>query len=201
MLEGFRFLRRRKVILGTFLLDSNAMIFGMPQALFPAIAEQHFHGGARVVGVLYAAPSAGALAAALLSGWIPHVRRQVVGVAAAIAVWGAAIAAFGLADALWLGVAMLALAGAADSVSATLRSTILLSNTPDAMRGRVSGIELAQVASTPALGNVEAGAVAAASSLTFSVVSGGLACIAGAAIILLALPRLLRYDAHHAEAR
>jgi MFS family permease len=193
--DGFRFLRRQPVILGTFVLDTNAMVFGMPQALFPAIAQRHFHGGAGVVGVLYAAPSAGALAAAVLSGWIGHVRRQGVAVAAAIVVWGAAIAGFGFATALWAGAAFLALAGAADSVSATLRSVILYSNTPDAMRGRVNGIELAQVAGTPALGNVEAGVVASLTSLRFSVVSGGVACAAGAVAILAAIPSLVRYDA------
>jgi MFS family permease len=193
--QGFRFLRRQPVILGTFILDTNAMVFGMPQALFPAIAAHHFHAGARVVGVLYAAPAAGALAAAVLSGWITHVRRQGVAVAAAIVVWGLAIAAFGFATALWLGVAMLAVAGAADSVSATLRSVILFSNTPDALRGRMQGIELAQVASTPALGNVEAGVVASLTSLRFSVVSGGIACAAGAVALLAAMPKLVRYDA------
>jgi MFS family permease len=193
--EGFRFLRRQPVILGTFVLDTNAMVFGMPQALFPAVAAQHFHSGARVVGLLYAAPSAGALVAAVLSGWIGHVRRQGTAVAAAIVVWGFAIAGFGLATALWLGVVMLAIAGAADSISATLRSVILFSNTPDAMRGRINGIELAQVASTPALGNVEAGILASLTSLRFSIVSGGVACAAGALAILAALPSLVRYDA------
>jgi MFS family permease len=167
----------------------------MPQALFPAIAAQHFHSGARVVGVLYAAPSAGALLAALTSGWIGHVRRQGVAVAAAIVVWGGAIAGFGFATALWLGVAMLALAGLADEISAILRSTILFGLTPDAMRGRMQGFELAQVASTPALGNVEAGVVASLTSLRLSVVSGGIACVAGAVAILAAVPSLIRYDA------
>jgi MFS family permease len=176
-------------------LDSNAMVFGMPQALFPAIAVNHFDAGARVVGVLYAAPSAGALLAALTSGWIARLRRQAVGVAIAIVVWGAAIAGFGLATALWLGVAMLALAGLADEYSAILRSTILFAATPDAMRGRMQGFELAQVASTPALGNVEAGIVASLTSLRFSVVSGGIACAAGAVAILAAIPSLVRYDA------
>jgi MFS family permease len=193
--EGWRFLRRQPVILGTFVLDTNAMVFGMPQALFPAIAAHHFDAGARVVGVLYAAPSAGALLAALTSGWVGHVRRQGVAVAAAIVVWGAAIAAFGFATALWVGVATLALAGLADEFSAILRSTILFACTPDAMRGRMQGFELAQVASTPALGNVEAGIVASLTSLRFSVVSGGLACVVGAAAVLAAIPSLVRYDA------
>jgi MFS family permease len=192
--EGWRFLRRQPVIVGTFVLDTNAMVFGMPQALFPAIAAHHFDAGARVVGVLYAAPSAGALLAALTSGWVAHVRRQGVAVAAAIVVWGAAIAAFGFATALWVGVVTLALAGLADEFSAILRSTILFACTPDAMRGRMQGFELAQVASTPALGNVEAGIVASLASLRFSVVSGGLACIVGAVAVLAAVPSLVRYD-------
>ena len=192
--EGWRFLRRQPVILGTFVLDTNAMVFGMPQALFPAIAAHHFDAGARVVGVLYAAPSAGALLAALTSGWVAHVRRQGVAVAAAIVVWGAAIAAFGFATALWVGVVTLGLAGLADEFSAILRSTILFACTPDAMRGRMQGFELAQVASTPALGNVEAGIVASLTSLRFSVVSGGLACIVGAVAVLAAVPSLVRYD-------
>ena len=115
--EGWRFLRRQPVILGTFVIDTNAMVFGMPEALFPAIAVHHFDAGARVVGVLYAAPSAGALLAALTSGWTGRLRRQGVGVAVAIVVWGVAIAVFGLATALWLAVAMLALAGLADEYS------------------------------------------------------------------------------------
>ncbi len=191
--EGWRFLRRQPAILGTFVLDTNAMIFGMPQALFPAVAVHHFHSGARVVGVLYAAPSAGALLAALASGWIAHVRRQGVAVAVAIVAWGGAIAGFGLSTALWLGVAMLALAGLADEFSAILRSTILFASTPDHMRGRMQGFELAQVASTPALGNVEAGVLASLTSLRFSIVSGGVACAAGAVAILAAVPSLVRY--------
>jgi len=192
--EGWRFLRRQKVILATFAIDTNAMVFGMPQALFPAVAAHHFHGGARVVGLLYAAPSAGALLAALVSGWTGHVRRQGVAVAAAIVVWGCAIAGFGFATALWLGIAMLAIAGLADETSAILRSTILFAGTPDPMRGRMQGFELAQVASTPALGNVEAGVLASLTSLRFSIVSGGIACAAGAVAILAAIPSLLRYD-------
>ena len=192
--EGWRFLRSQPVILGTFALDTNAMIFGMPQALFPAIAGQHFHGGARVVGLLYAAPSVGALLAALASGWVGRVRRQGVAVACAIVVWGGAIVGFGAATALWFGLVMLALAGLADEYSAILRSTILFAATPDALRGRMQGFELAQVASTPALGNVEAGVVASLTSLRFSVISGGVACALGAAAILASIRSLVRYD-------
>jgi MFS family permease len=195
MLEGFRFVSSRPVILGIFLLDTNAMIFGMPSALFPALAEHRFDGGAGVVGLLYAAPYAGALLATLLSGWVAHVRRQGLAVAIAAALWGVAILLFGFAESLPLALLLLAFAGASDNVSAAFRSAIVLAATPDEMRGRVSGIELAQVASAPALGNVEAGLVASLTSLRFSIVSGGLACVAGTAFIVAAFPALLRYDA------
>jgi MFS family permease len=193
VLEGFRYVRTKPVLLGIFLVDTNAMIFGMPSALFPAFAED-LGGGARTVGLLYAAPYGGALVASLLSGWVGGVRRQGLGVCVAAGLWGLAIALFGLADALWLALTMLALAGAADYVSALLRSTILLTATPDTLRGRVAGIELAQVAGAPALGNVEAGVVATLVNLRFSIVSGGVACVAGTALIALTLPALLRYD-------
>ena len=195
ILEGFRFVRRKKVLLGMFLVDSNAMVFGMPRALFPALAFGRFHGGSGIAGLLYAAPYAGALVSSLLSGWIGHVRRQGLIVAIAAALWGVAIAAFGLADTLWLALPLLAAAGAADNVSAVLRGTILWTVTPDHIRGRVSGIEFAQVAATPALGNVEAGVVASLTSIRLSVVSGGLACVAGTFLVALAVPAFIRYDA------
>lgn len=193
--EGFRFAIRKKVLLGMFLTDSNAMVFGMPRALFPALAAHRFGGGASVLGGLYAAPYAGALLASLLSGWIGHARRQGAVVAVAAAVWGVAIALFGFADSLWVALVLLAAAGAADNVSAVMRNTILFSVTPDRLRGRVSGIEFAQVASTPALGNVEAGLVASLTSVRTSIVSGGLACVAGTILITLLFPAFIRYDA------
>jgi MFS family permease len=193
--EGFRFVRVKKVLLGMFLVDSTAMVFGMPRALFPALALKRFHGGAGILGLMYAAPYAGALAASVLSGWIRHVRRQGLVVAIAAALWGVAIAAFGFAETLWLALLLLAAAGAADNVSAVLRGTILWTVTPDHLRGRVSGIEFAQVAATPALGNVEAGVLAELTSLRFSIVSGGLACVAGTFVVALAVPALIHYDA------
>jgi MFS family permease len=199
LLEGFRFVRRQPVIMGVFLLDTNAMIFGMPSALFPAFAEHRFHGGAGTVGLLYGAPYAGALAGVLFSGWIGRIRRQAAAVAVFAAAWGVAIAGVGFATAVWVGLVMLALAGLADMISATLRSAIVLQATPDSMRGRVSGIELAQVASAPTLGNVEAGVVASLTSLRFSVVSGGIACVLGTIAIIAALPALLRYEARESQ--
>jgi MFS family permease len=197
--EGFRFVRRKKVLLGMFLVDSNAMVFGMPRALFPALAFGRFHGGSGIAGLLYAAPYAGALISSLLSGWIGHVRRQGLIVAIAAALWGAAIVAFGFATSLWLALLFLAAAGAADNVSAVLRGTILWTVTPDHIRGRVSGIEFAQVAATPALGNVEAGVLASLTSIRFSVVSGGLACVVGTFLVALAVPAFIRYEAHARE--
>jgi MFS family permease len=193
ILDGFRLVRREPALLGIFTVDTVAMIFGMPSALFPAFGEA-LGGGAGTTGLLYAAPSAGALAASLLSGWMTRVRRQGLGVCVAAAGWGVAIAAFGFATAVPLALVMLAAAGAADFISAVLRSTILLQVTPDSMRGRLSGIELAQVAGTPALGNLEAGIVASLVSVRFAIVSGGVLCVAGTAIVAAALPAFRRYE-------
>jgi MFS family permease len=191
--EGFRLVRREPALLGIFTVDTVAMIFGMPMALFPAFAEE-LGGGAETTGLLYSAPSAGALVASVLSGWMTRVRRQGLGVCVAAAGWGVAIAAFGLARSVPLALMMLAVAGAADFVSAVLRSTILLQVTPDSMRGRLSGIELAQVAGTPALGNLEAGVVASLVGLRFSIVSGGIACVLGTVALAAALPAFRRYE-------
>ena len=195
ILEGFRFVRSQKAVLGIFLLDANAMVFGMPRALFPAIVLHRFGGDASVLGLLYAAPYAGALVATFGSGWFNRIRRMGVGVAVSASAWGAAIVAFGLSRSLWPALLCLALAGAADMVSAVLRTVMVVDVTPDSMRGRVAGIELMQVTGAPALGDLEAGGVASITSLRFSVVFGGVACIAGSLLITLALPTLLRYDA------
>jgi MFS family permease len=194
VLEALRYVRARRVLLGIFLVDTNAMIFGMPSALFPAFAEQ-LGGGARTVGILYAAPYAGAFAASVVSGWIGRVRRQGLGVCVAAAGWGVAIAIFGLTGSLWSASIALAAAGAADFVSAVLRDTLLLTAAPDELRGRLSGIELAQVASAPALGNLEAGVVASLAGVRASVVSGGVLTVLGTVAVAAALPALVRYDA------
>jgi MFS family permease len=194
IVEGFRYVRRQPVVLGFMLVDVNAMIFGMPMALFPAIAT-HKYGNPALVGYMYAAPYAGALVSSIGSGWMQHVRRQGFAVAVAASAWGIAIAAFGFSDTFWLGLVLLALAGAADNISAVFRSIIMLSATPEALRGRLTGIEFMQVASAPTLGNVEAGVVASLTSLRFSIVSGGILTVAGTILISLAFPALIRYDA------
>ena len=195
IVEGFRYVRSQPAILGIFLVDTNAMIFGMPAALFPALATHRFGGGAHTVGFLYAAPYAGAFLASFASGWVSHARRHGLIVVIAAALWGVAIAVFGFVTSLPLALFFLALAGAADLVSAIFRSAIVLKVTPDELRGRVSGIEFAQVASAPTLGNVEAGALASLTSLRFSIASGGIACIVGTLLIALLVPALRRYDA------
>jgi MFS family permease len=194
VVEGFRFIVRERVILGFFAVDTNAMVFGMPLALFPAIAARHF-GNAALVGYLYSAPAAGALVAGLASGWVAHVRRQGLVVVAAAGLWGVAIAGFAYADRFWLALVLVGLAGLADQVSAIFRNSMLLALTPDRLLGRVRGIEFMQVASAPSLGNVEAGVVASLTSIRFSVASGGLLCIAGTLASAVAFPALLRYDA------
>jgi MFS transporter, ENTS family, enterobactin (siderophore) exporter len=188
--EGFSYVRHTPVLGAMLLVDTNAMIFGMPQALFPALASTHFHGGPATFGLLTAAPGLGAMVGAATSGWTSRVRRPGVVVIAAGIVWGASIALFGLVRSLPLALFFLALAGMGDLISEVLRNALLQRYTPDQLRGRVSSLYLAQVTTAPALGNVEAGAVARLISPTFSVVSGGLACVAGALILGAAIPAL-----------
>ena len=195
IVDGFRFLKGRQALIGIFAIDTNAMVFGMPSALFPAIALHRLHGTASTVGYLYAAPYAGALFCSLLSGWCSHVRRMGLAITIMACLWGAAIAGFGLTTALVPALALLAVAGGADFYSAVLRGTMLLRSTPDHLRGRMLGIEFMQVASAPNLGDLEAGVLASLTSLRFSIVSGGLACIAGCVVTALALPKFLNYDA------
>ena len=134
---GFRYVRRQPVILGFFLVDTNAMIFGMPSALFPALAAHRF-GDPALVGYLYMAPSVGALTVSILSGPLRHVRRQGLGVVLTASLWGGAIAAFGFAQQFWLALVLLAVAGLGDQMSAILRSVMLYRITPNELLGRVS---------------------------------------------------------------
>jgi MFS family permease len=191
-LEGLRFIRRSQPAQGAYVIDVNAMVFGMPRALFPALAATVFGGGATTVGFLYAAPGVGALIGALTSGWVGRVRRQGLAVICAVLVWGASIALFGIAHWLPLALVLLAVAGWADVLSAVFRNTIIQFAGPDGMRGRLMGVQMAVVAGGPRLGDLEAGAVATAFGDTASVVSGGLACVAGALVVAWALPGFTR---------
>ena len=186
--EGLRFVRGRQAIQGAYLIDINAMVFGMPRALFPALATTVFGGGASTLGFLYAAPGAGALAGALTTGWVSRIRRQGLAVIVAVITWGIAITCFGLVSWLPAALALLAVAGWADVISAVFRNTIIQLAVPDALRGRLSGLQIAVVTGGPRIGDLESGVVATAFGDTVSVVSGGLACIAGALLLARLLP-------------
>jgi MFS family permease len=193
--DGLRFVRRNRALTGSFAIDLMAMTFGMPRALFPVLAVSVYHAGAAGTGLLYAAVSVGATVAALTTGWLAHARRLGLIVIWAVAAWGAAIALAGLMPTIWPAALLLAVAGAADSVSAVCRSTINQTVTPDHMRGRMSSTFSLVVTSGPRLGDVEAGSVAALAGVRFSVVSGGIACVVGAALLAIAIPALRQYDA------
>jgi MFS family permease len=189
--EGFAFARRDRLIMSTFAIDLVAMIFGLPRALFPFLIVDQFHRSPATLGLLFAAPAVGALLGALTSGWTGRVHRQGVAVIVSVMAWGLAIAAFGASGAwLWLGLGMLAVAGWADVISAIFRSTILQVSAPEHLLGRLSGIHILVVTGGPRLGDVEAGLVARLVSPTFSVISGGLACVVGAGLVALAYPEL-----------
>jgi MFS family permease len=195
IVAGLSYLRGRQVIQGAFLIDINAMVFGMPRAVFPALASTVFGGGAQTLGFLYAAPGAGALLGAVTTGWVHRVRHQGRAVIVAVLAWGAAITCFGLVRWLPAALVLLAVAGCADVISAVFRSTIIQLSVPDDLRGRLMGMQMAVVTGGPRIGDVETGAVAAAFSPVTSVISGGLACIAGALILARLLPAFRRQEA------
>ena len=198
IVEGLAFLRRAPVVLATFAADLDAMVFGLPTALFPILAVTAFHGGAATLGLLVAAPAAGAVAAVVTTGWVGGVRRQGRAVLIAVGVWGAAICAAGLlVFSLPLVLICLVIAGAADMISAVFRGTILQVATPDELRGRIWSAQMLVVMGGPRLGDVESTAVAAAVGAPFSLLSGGLLCLAGVALIARRLPQLAGYDAWH----
>ncbi len=193
--EGLRFARRRRAILGTFVVDLNAMVFGMPTALFPVLALDVFRVGPAGLGALAAAPAVGALIGALLTGWVGRVRRTGRAVLWASAGWGLAITAFGLSTfSFQLALVFLAAAGAADVITAVLRSAIVELLTPDELRGRVTSIHILVVTGGPRLGDVEATAVASLAGAQLSVVSGGLLCRSGLAGIIRSFPELAAFD-------
>ena len=192
VIDGLAFIATRPVLIMSFVVDIAAMVLAMPRALFPAVADSRFHGA---VGPLYAAIAIGSVLAGLSSGWIGRVRRQGRALALACAGWGAAVAAAGVAHQLWLVVVFLAVAGAADLVSAVYRQTILQTYAPDEMRGRMQGVFIAVVAGGPRLGDVRAGATAALTGATFAWVAGGIACVIVVLISAILVRPFWRYDA------
>jgi MFS family permease len=194
--DGFRYAISRQELIGTYVVDFVAMVFGMPLALFPALADRL--GGASVLGLLYASPAVGALAASITSRWTARVHHHGRAVMYAATMWGLAIVAFGLCTTLWPALAWLAAAGAADAVSGIFRSTLWNQTIPDALRGRLASIEMVSYTSGPLLGHLEAGVVAAMSGVRASVISGGVLCVIGVLACGLWLPRFVRYDARQA---
>ncbi len=192
VLEGVRYARSRQELIGTYLVDIVAMVFGMPMALFPAIAQGL--GGPRVLGFLYAAPAVGSFLLFSTSGWTQRVHRHGLGVIVAAALWGLAIIGFGLAPGLLAALFFLALAGASDAMSGVFRSVIWNQTIPDSLRGRLASIELLSYSIGPTLGNFEAGVVASLFSVRTSILSGGILTVAGCVACAIALPAFRRYD-------
>ncbi|MDG4828291.1 MFS transporter [Solwaraspora sp. WMMD1047] len=200
VIEGLRYLRSKRAVMGCFLADLNAMFFGMPRALFPAIALDQLGGDAVTVGLLHAAPGAGALIGALTSGWVSSVTRQGRAVIISIIVWGLAIAGFGLSHWLPLTIALLMVAGVADVVSAVFRQTVLQLSVPDHLRGRLSAVHIGVVTGGPLLGDARAGVTASVTSPAFAMVSGGLASAVIMAFLGWRLTALRRWTLADADA-
>jgi MFS family permease len=190
VIDGLVFIGSRPVLLMSFLVDIVAMVLAMPRALYPEVADERFHGS---VGPLYAALAIGSVLAGISGGWIARVRRRGIALTGAVVAWGTAVAISGLAHQLWLVVILLALAGAADLVSAVFRQTILQTYAPDEMRGRMQGVFIAVVAGGPRLGDVRAGAMAAATSATVSWVGGGVACVVVVLVAAIAVRPFWNY--------
>jgi MFS family permease len=188
--QGFRYIKENKVTQAVYLVDLSANIFGLPRALFPAVALTIYHAGPRTLGLLYAAPGFGALIMAFSSGWVGSIRKQGRFVTMAVISWGASMALFGLIHLLFIGLICLAVAGAMDVISTIFRSTILQNAITDEFRSRVSSVQIAVVQGGPRLGDVESGLVAGISSTEFSIVSGGIACIAGVLLLCKWRPQL-----------
>ena len=205
VLEGLKFLKGRDNVSMTFYVDIVAMAFGMQRVLFASIPLA-FYGlvvvglgpvNVSLSGLLFTAPALGAVIGAVGSGWFSRVRRQGLEAVISILVWGGAICLFGLTHQWWLGLLFLAVAGAADMVSAVFRNTILQAATPDAMRGRLQGVLIAVVAGGPYVGDFRAGAIAEWFDVRLAVVSGGILCIVGVMALVAWRPGFLRYDAWH----
>lgn len=191
--QGISYIWHNQVLAGAFLADLNATIFGLPVALFPAINAERFGADPRTLGLLTAAIGVGGLVSAGLSGPLRHLQRQGRAMLVAVAIWGAAFAGFALAPGLWLTLSLLALAGAADTFTVVLRGTIVQTTTPDAFRGRVTAADFVVGAGGGQLGNLEAGALGSLTSPTISALTGGLATVAVALVIGVALPAFARY--------
>jgi MFS family permease len=191
-LEALRFLRDKPILVWLMLLDFVATLLAGSLLLLPVFAGEIFHVGAAGLGLLAASPAAGAV---LASAWLSlrrPIQRQGIAVVGAIIVYGASVAAFGLARQFSLGLVLLAISGAADTVSTVVRQVVRQTQTPDALRGRMTAVNMVFFIGGPQLGEVEAGIVAHVTSARASVVSGGIACVVMAALAGALLPSLFR---------
>ncbi len=193
--EGIRFIRRSQVLAGAFLADLNAVVFGLPIALFPAINAERFGGRPASLGLFTAAIGVGGLVSSALTGPVSRVARQGLVMLGTVAIWGGAFAGFALARSLWLTLGMLAIAGAADTFTVVFRSTIVQAVTTDALRGRLTAAEYVMSAAGDSLGRLESGAVGSLTSPVIGALSGGLATVVLAGVIGVALPGFARYRA------
>jgi hypothetical protein len=205
VVDGFKYLRGHPVLMMSFVVDLIAMVFGMPRALFPELADVAFEGpseGGLAFALLFAAIPTGAVIGGVLSGWVSRVERQGLAVVVAILVWGTAIIGFGVAALLApraplaflvVAVVMLAVGGAADMVSAAFRTSMLQSAASDDVRGRLQGIFIVVVAGGPRVADVTHGAAAAVTGAGVAALGGGVLVVVGTVLAAVAVPAFVRY--------
>ena len=196
IIEGFGYLATQPIVLVSFLSDVIAMVFGMPRALFPQMAQETFGdppGGGFALGLLYAAIPLGAVLGGLLSGTFTRIRRHGVAVVGAVCAWGLAIVGFGLSPWLWLAVVFLAMAGMADLVSMVFRGTILQTAATDEMRGRMQGVFTVVVVGGPRLADFAHGTAGAAAGTALAVSGGGFLVVVAMLAAVLVFPVFWRY--------
>jgi len=191
--EGVRLVWRRPVLRGSFGTDLFATILAMPISLFPLVNQVRFGGSASTLGFFLSAVAVGGIAAGLFSGSFTRARRAGRLQLIAAATWGVALAGFGLAEPLWLALGLLAVAGAADTVSVVVRAAMVQLDTADSHRGRVSALESVVGQAGPDVGNFRGGVVAGLTSAPVALVSGGIACVAGVAWVAWRNGDLRRY--------
>lgn len=191
--EGLQFAFSRQELMGSYCVDFLAMIFAIPNALFPAMAQSF--GGVKTLGLLYAAPAVGSLLISFFSGWTTNIKQDGKAIALAAGLWGTSMIGFGLSTTLWAALLFLALSGAFDAISGIFRSTLWNNTIPHDYRGRLAGIEMISYLGGPKLGDTRAGAIASCFGITTAIVSGGVLCITGVAICCLCMPKFWNYKA------
>ncbi|MFQ6324779.1 MFS transporter [Nocardia sp. CWNU-33] len=208
VLDGFAYLATQRILLASFAVDVIAMVFGMPRALFPQIAQETFGDpatGGVALGLLFASMSVGAVLGGVFSGWIPRIRRQGLAVVICIALWGLAMIGFGsavgftghglgLGLGLWIALGCSAFGGAVDMISAALRVTMLQTVATDEMRGRLQGVFIVIVAGGPRIGDVAHGFAAAGLGTAVAAAGGGVLVVVGVVLAALAFPAFVRFS-------